>query len=113
MSSKTQSLLASMMGLAAALAGCKVGPDFKRPEAPPVERYTSQRLQVEAGSTATADQQIALGQTPDRDWWRLFQSAALDAVVRKALEGNRTLVAANATLAQTRELARAQAGARR
>jgi NodT family efflux transporter outer membrane factor (OMF) lipoprotein len=107
----TQALFASLMGMAAVLAGCKVGPDFKRPDAPPVERYTSQKLQVEAGASATVDQQIALGETLDRDWWRLFQSDALDAVVKQALEGNRTLVAANATLAQTRELARAQAGA--
>ena len=105
------SLWACLAGMAAVLAGCKVGPDFKRPDSPPVERYTSQRLQVEARSSATVDQQIALGETLDRDWWRLFQSDALDAVVKQALEGNRTLVAANATLAQTRELARAQAGA--
>lgn len=106
-----QRLWVSMMGMAAMLAGCKVGPDFKRPDAPPVEHYTAQRLQVEAGATATADQQIALGETLERDWWRLFQSDALDAVVKQALAGNRTLTAANATLAQTRELARAQSGA--
>ena len=104
-------LLASLLGGAAMLAGCKVGPDFKRPDAPPVERYTAQKLQVESSAAAAVDQQIVLGATLDREWWHLFQSAALDAVVRRALDGNRTLVAANATLAQTRELARAQAGA--
>jgi NodT family efflux transporter outer membrane factor (OMF) lipoprotein len=106
----TQSLLASLLGMAAVLAGCKVGPDFKRPDPPAADRYTSQKLQVESGASANLDQQIALGATLDRDWWRMFQSDALDAVVKRALEGNRTLVAANATLAQTSELARAQAG---
>jgi len=106
----TQSVLASLLGMTAVLAGCKVGPDFKRPDPPAAERYTSQKLQVEPGSSANVDQQIALGASPDREWWRLFQSEALDAVVKRALEGNRTLVAANATLAQTSELARAQAG---
>ena len=106
----TQSLLASVLGMAAVLAGCKVGPDFKRPDPPAADRYTSQKLQVESGAAANLDQQIALGVALDRDWWRMFQSDALDAVVKRALEGNRTLVAANATLAQTSELARAQAG---
>ena len=106
----TQSLMASLLGMVAVLAGCKVGPDFKRPDPPAAERYTSQKLQVESGTAANLDQQIALGATLDRDWWRMFQSDALDAVVQRALEGNRTLVAANATLAQTSELARAQAG---
>jgi NodT family efflux transporter outer membrane factor (OMF) lipoprotein len=106
-----QSLWACGVGLAIMLAGCKVGPDFKHPDAPPGARYTSQRLQVEAGTTAIADQQITVGESLDREWWRLFQSDALNAVVRQALAGNRTLAAANATLAQTRELAYAQSGA--
>jgi NodT family efflux transporter outer membrane factor (OMF) lipoprotein len=93
-------------GLFVVLAGCTVGPDFKRPETPRAERYTAQRLQLESG----ADQQMTLGQNPDREWWHLFRSPDLDAVVQRALEGNRTLVAANATLAQARELAQAQAG---
>jgi len=77
----TQSVLASLLGMTAVLAGCRVGPDFKRPDPPAAERYTSQKLQVEPGSSANVDQQIALGASPDREWWRLFQSEALDAVV--------------------------------
>lgn len=100
--------LAPVLGMTTVLAGCKLGPDFKRPEAPNVARYTSQHLQLE--SDGKQEQQITLGDSPARDWWRLFQSAALDSVVKRALEGNRTLVAANATLAQVRELANAQAG---
>jgi NodT family efflux transporter outer membrane factor (OMF) lipoprotein len=114
MKMQTRSLLVSLLSVSAVLAGCKVGPDFKRPDAPAVERYTSQKLQVEAGpdanTTANLDQQIASGAALDREWWHLFQSEALNTVVQRALAGNRTLVAANATLAQTGELARAQAG---
>jgi NodT family efflux transporter outer membrane factor (OMF) lipoprotein len=99
--------IAALLGLAAVVAGCKVGPDFKRPDAPTTERYTSQKLQVEASSL---DQQIALGSTVDREWWHSFQSDAIDTVVKRALEGNRTLLAATSTLAQANELARAQAG---
>ncbi|HEV7448179.1 MAG TPA: hypothetical protein VGO18_36765, partial [Steroidobacteraceae bacterium] len=110
-SANGRSKIVAVLGLAGVLAGCKVGPDFKRPEPPRAERYTAQRLQLEAGTTPIPDQQIAAGEDPGREWWHLFHSDALDAVVRSALEGNRTLVAANATLAQARELAAAQAGA--
>jgi NodT family efflux transporter outer membrane factor (OMF) lipoprotein len=106
---KTRSLVTLLLSVTAVVAGCHVGPDFRRPDPPAVERYTPQKLQVESGSAATQDQQISLGGTLDQ-WWRLFQSDALDAVVEQALQGNRTLVAANATLAQASELARAQAG---
>ncbi len=97
---RTQSLVASMLGMTAVLAGCKVGPDFERPDPPAAGRYTAQKLRVESGSAAGLDQQLAWGSGPDREWWRLFQSAALDAAVERALQGNRTLAAANATLAQ-------------
>jgi len=96
-------LLPILLCLAAVLAGCKVGPDFKRPEPPATDRYTSKE-------SSNPDQQIALGATLDRQWWHLFESEAIDNVVKRALEGNRTLVAANATLAQANELANAQAG---
>jgi NodT family efflux transporter outer membrane factor (OMF) lipoprotein len=98
---------AALLGL---LAGCQVGPDFKRPDPPKADRYTANPLQVESGATALRDQQIKLGATPERQWWHLFQSDSLDAVVERALQGNHTLVEANATLAQARELAAAQAG---
>ena len=100
-------LPAALLGLTTVIAGCKVGPNFKRPDAPATERYTQQKLQVEA---AGLDQQVAVGGSLDREWWHLFQSDAIDTVVKRALEGNRTLVAANATLAQANEMAQAQAG---
>ena len=92
------------------LSGCTVGPDFKRPAAPTAERYTAQHLQAESGATPSMDQQVIPGQNPDHEWWHRFQSSALDAIVQHALDGNRSLVAANATLAQAHELAAAQAG---
>jgi len=103
----TRALPAIVLGLTTVIAGCKVGPNFKRPDPPAAERYTQQKLQVESSNL---DQQIALGGILDREWWHLFQSEAIDTVVQRALEGNRTLVAANATLAQANEMAQAQAG---
>jgi len=107
MMAKKRSLIAAALGLTAVLAGCKVGPNFERPDSPTTARFTSQKLQVESSSL---DQQIELGASLDREWWHLFQSDAIDTVVKRALEGNRTLVAANATLAQANEMARAQSG---
>ena len=99
---------AAVLGLMTTLvAGCKVGPNFERPDPPATERYTPQKLQVESSGL---DQQIALGASLDREWWHLFRSEAIDTVVKRALAGNRTLVAANATLAQANEMARAQSG---
>ncbi|MGH8137459.1 MAG: efflux transporter outer membrane subunit [Steroidobacteraceae bacterium] len=89
------------------LAGCVAGPDFKRPDPPHAQRYTLQSTQA---GPAAPEQQIAMGESLSLDWWHLFQSDTLDAVVKRALAGNRTLAAAAATLAQARELAAAQAG---
>jgi len=107
MMAKKHVLIAAALSLTTVLAGCKVGPNFERPDPPTTARYTAQKLQVESSSL---DQQIALGASLDREWWHLFQSDAIDTVVKRALEGNRTLVAANATLAQANEVARAQSG---
>jgi NodT family efflux transporter outer membrane factor (OMF) lipoprotein len=109
MSRAKSSWMALAVAAAAVLSGCQAGPDFKRPDAPHADRYTSQQLQLE--SAAGSDQQVALGENLQSDWWHLFQSDALNRVVKRALEANRDLAAANATLAQARELANAQSGA--
>ncbi|MHB8494365.1 MAG: efflux transporter outer membrane subunit [Casimicrobiaceae bacterium] len=104
--------VAIVLALAATtLAGCAVGPDFVRPAPLPADRYTAHRLSIEG--TAPADrsaQHLLLGDRLAGDWWQLFRSNALDAVVRRALARNRTLEAAAATLAQSQEVAAAQAG---
>jgi NodT family efflux transporter outer membrane factor (OMF) lipoprotein len=48
-------------------------------------------------------QQLAVGSELAGQWWQLFQSSVLDAVVRDALTANPSLAAANATLAQARD----------
>jgi NodT family efflux transporter outer membrane factor (OMF) lipoprotein len=97
--------------VATTLGGCALGPDFTRPDPPHAERYTAQPLTVEATAQGAPDaQHIHMGENVAGDWWPLFRSDALDKVVKQALAKNRTLVAAAATLAQTQELAAAQAG---
>ena len=96
----------------AMLAGCAAGPDFKRPDPPHADRYTSQPLQLETTPSAgnTTEQHVVFGEQLSRNWWHLFRSDALDGIIKRALAGNRTLVAAEATLAQAQEQAAAQAG---
>lgn len=97
----------------ALLAGCTVGPDFKRPEPPAAQRYTAEPLSSEVGAIdgEPIAQQLVLGQSPSPQWWQLFHCDALDQVVQRALAGNRTLAAATWSLAQAEEFANARAGA--
>lgn len=95
----------------AALAACSVGPNFTRPAPPAAARYTSNTLPLE-DNTSAGTQHVALGKQIEGDWWSLFGSDSIDGVVRQALEHNRTLEAAAHTLAQSHELAAAQAGLR-
>ncbi len=102
---------------ACALAACTVGPDFHRPDPPRTNAYTETVGSSGAESSGQAvdpalTQQVALGESLTLEWWRLFQSDELDAVVKQALEGNRTLEAARATLLQAEDLAAARAGDR-
>jgi NodT family efflux transporter outer membrane factor (OMF) lipoprotein len=96
------------------LADCAVGPDFERPAAPDVTGYTSVPL---AQQTASAD--VAGGATQrflqDLDipgqWWTLFHSQALNALIEEALKNNPTLPAAQAALRQAWENVYAEQGA--
>ncbi len=94
----------------ATLGGCAVGPDFVRPAPPDTDRYTS-GSQLE--STVAADgkaQHFTPGAAITADWWRLFQSEPLDAVVRQAISNNPTLQAAEASLRQSQDNLRAGYG---
>ena len=96
------------------LAGCAVGPDFKKPDAPPVGEYTAQSL---SGTTETPDvtggsaQRLVMGNDISGDWWTLFHSSALDGLVAQSLANNADLKAAAATLRQAHENTIAQRGA--
>ncbi len=88
-----------MLGMAVLLAGgCAVGPDFHRPAAPPVTQYTHDRQPTETVSVDGTAQRFELGKVVTADWWRLFQSANLDAVVTEAIANNPGLDAAEASL---------------
>ncbi len=95
------------------LIGCAVGPDFRAPDAPSVERYTQSQLPektVAAEVTGGAEQRFIAGQDIPGQWWSLFRSAALDQLIRTALRESPSVALAKARLSEARENRNAQFG---
>lgn len=86
------------MALLCALAGCAVGPNFHHPDAPAVSHYAVGSDPKSTMSAHGAAQTFDRGARVDADWWHLFQSPQLEAVVREALAHNPGLAAAQASL---------------
>jgi NodT family efflux transporter outer membrane factor (OMF) lipoprotein len=89
--------------LGALLTGCAVGPDFVRPRAPAVTHYVSGTDPAETVTAHGAAQRFTAGARVAADWWRLFGSAKLDAIVTEALAANPGLEAAQASLRQSED----------
>ena len=90
--------------------GCAVGPDFVRPQTPPVERYTHTS---DPTATLPADgeaQHFEPGAKIAAVWWRLFNSPQLDAMVKEAIASNPNLQAAQASLRRSQAELRAGNG---
>ncbi|MBL6750170.1 MAG: efflux transporter outer membrane subunit [Nevskia sp.] len=102
------------LGLAAAaLCGCAVGPDFKAPDAPKAERYTAAPMPERTASADIAGgdaQKFVNGADIPAQWWALFHSDRLDALVAQALKANPTVEAAQAALRQAHESRLAEQG---
>jgi len=98
---------------AIATASCAVGPDFKRPEAPPAERYTESALPPATVATDAAHgaaQQFAPGGELQQQWWTLFHSEPLDRLIEQALRDSPTVSSAQATLRQAQQNLAAERG---
>ena len=96
----------------ALISACAVGPDFHRPPVSSVEGYTRQpltttaRVEIPGGE----EQRFVEGQDISHQWWILYQSPQLNALIDRAVKNNPTLVAAQAALRQAIELVYAQQG---
>jgi NodT family efflux transporter outer membrane factor (OMF) lipoprotein len=104
------------LAAALALAGCAVGPDFRSPGAPPANggNYTPEPLPgrtAAAPGAAGAAQDFSIGQDISAQWWQVFQSDALDRLIRAGLTRSPSLAAARAALRQAQEALSAQTGA--
>ena len=106
----------AVLTLAGMLAGCTVGPDFKRPATTAVAGYTAAPLPVQTASAPTAlggaQRFVETAAISDR-WWRELCSPKLDALIDDALQASPTLVSAQATLRQAQEVYAAQSGSTR
>jgi NodT family efflux transporter outer membrane factor (OMF) lipoprotein len=98
---------------AALAASCAVGPRYHKPAAPANAGYAPAALpQASASAPIHGGEEQRL--IDDRDipfeWWELFKSPALNALVERAFRANPTITAAQAALVQAQELVYAQRG---
>jgi len=96
-----------------ALAGCAAEP-LRAPAVATPAAYTAAPL-PERTASATAvhggdAQRFAWGRDIPAEWWTLFRSPALDALVRRALDGSPTLARASAKLSQAEAQREARTG---
>src|SRR5215469_12827503 len=85
------------------LAGCTVGPNFTPPPPPTDQAYDATQAAPTVASEPT--QRLAVGQRITGDWWTLYRSPALDAVLQQAIAHNRDLAAGRANLAAAQNIA--------
>ena len=108
------------LAAAAAIAGCTAGPDFEPPAPPEVVSYlaipepeTTVAADLSTDIPAGAAQQFQRGRDIPAEWWALFESAALDAMVRQALDASPRLDQARARLVRAEQQLEARTGSTR
>lgn len=84
------------------LAGCAVGPDYKRPDAPVTEAFkeatdTTTDANAWRGDWKTAEPQDAVARA---DWWTVFGDPQLDALMSEVQISNQNIKAAEAQYRQ-------------
>ena len=100
--------------MAAALSACAVGPDFKQPDVPKVVGFTktpvSEKLATVPDVPGGTPQEFVKDADISAQWWELYKSPQLNALIKKALQQNPTLGAADAALRSAQENVNAQIG---
>jgi NodT family efflux transporter outer membrane factor (OMF) lipoprotein len=95
-------------------AGCVVGPNFSPPSPPSVASYSPTPVTTTAATPGVPGgnaQHFVAGADLPADWWTLFHSPQLNALIERALAHNPDLKAAQAALLAAHENVRAQRGA--
>lgn len=101
--------------LSTLLSGCMVGPNFQSPKSPDVDSYNAKPLPPRTAGTSSAGragsaQTYVYGRDIPAEWWHLFQSHEIDALVKMGMENSPNLAAAQAALRQAQESLNAQIG---
>ncbi|WP_229211366.1 efflux transporter outer membrane subunit [Duganella sp. BJB476] len=89
--------------LAIQLAGCAAGPDYQRPALSVPQTYG-------AGPAVSSAQRYVMQQDIQNNWWTLFKSAELNALIEQAWSANPNIEAAEAALRAAQENVYAQQG---
>src|SRR5208337_4408689 len=113
MSTKHFPFITAAFAAVALLSGCAVGPDFHRPTLPAIDGYTAQPLTAKSSAANVPggeEQRFVMGMDIPQQWWTLFKSPTLNALIEKSLKTNPTIDAAKAALRQARENVSAQVG---
>ncbi len=95
------------------ISGCAVGPDFRTPEFKTPGIYTPTSLPAETVASDTAGgqaQRFAFAADIAAQWWTLFHSPELDALIKQGLGNSPSLAAAQAALRKAEENLRAAQG---
>jgi NodT family efflux transporter outer membrane factor (OMF) lipoprotein len=88
---------------ALALSSCAVGPDFAPPAAPAAGYGALQKTTQSAAVAGGGAQRLAPGRDVPGEWWALFRSPRLSALVTEAVKNHPDIAAAEAALRQARE----------
>ena len=108
----TRAVLAGV-GIAMIAAGCAAGPDFRVPAPPAVGGYVAAALPAKtasAGSAGGVAQRLDFGRDLPGEWWTLFGSTKLDALIMQAMANYPSIAAQQAALRAAREDMRAGRG---
>ncbi len=97
------------------LTSCMVGPNFHSPPAPNTKQYTRTALPKKTTSTPSISrggktQYFVDGKDIPAEWWELFHSPQLNALVQRGLDNSPNLAAAEAALRVAEETLNAQIG---
>jgi NodT family efflux transporter outer membrane factor (OMF) lipoprotein len=84
--------------------GCTVGPDYQRPALAVPAAY------IDPASVTAAAPHHAVQHDIQRDWWTLFRSPALDALIEQSFTANPSITEAQAALQVAQENVSAQRG---
>ena len=95
--------------LTVGLSACAVGPNFHQPK-PPDVALTPEKLPTATVAADGVAQRYLSGADISGDWWTLFHSPELNALIDAALAHNPTLQESQQTLVEAEETVRAEQG---
>ncbi len=101
----------ALAALALTVASCGAfGPDREPPKMPSPAHYAVDARSAQLPLADGVAQQLAIGARPVPNWWTMYQSDALNALVEEGLAKSPSLAAAQSTLKAAREGLRSQIG---